>query len=155
MWLRSQIAGLLWGGFMYLFAADEPHTVTQAAVYLAGGMVFGLAFWWLTRSQERRLFGDLSDAERATATAAVRAGRRPEDPRLRDAATRLARRWTRRGTRPAYHVIVFVFFLLLSIYVAIDVTPWSWFGVVFWPLAGWLSWRTERGQRLAAERFLS
>ncbi|WP_203841143.1 hypothetical protein [Winogradskya humida] len=155
LWVRSLIAGLLWGGFMYVFVADGPRTVLQGVVFLVGGLAFGLAMWGLARSQERRLFGDLSEPERTAAVEAVRAARPPEDSRLGAAATRIATGWATPRMRPVHLILAFGFFLVLSVYVAITVTPWGWFGIVFWPLVAWLSIRTERRQQRVAERYLA
>ncbi|GAA2582668.1 hypothetical protein GCM10010435_70500 [Winogradskya consettensis] len=123
--------------------------------FLAGGLAFALAIWGLARSQERRLFGDLSERERTAAVEAVRAARPPEDTRLGAAAVRLATGWATSRTRPVHQILAFGFFLVLSVYVAITVTPWGWFGLVFWPLVAWLTVRNERRQQRVAERYLA
>ncbi|WP_344646546.1 hypothetical protein [Winogradskya consettensis] len=54
-----------------------------------------------------------------------------------------------------HQILAFGFFLVLSVYVAITVTPWGWFGLVFWPLVAWLTVRNERRQQRVAERYLA
>ena len=139
---------------MYTFTADGPRTVTQAVIYLVGGICFGLLLWVLIRSQERRLFGDLTDAERAATVQAVRSGRPPADPRLRDAAARLAGSWTKRAGKTIPQLIIFGLFLLLSVYLGVAVNPWHWLGVLFWPAVAWLSIRSEQRHRRMAESYL-
>ena len=154
LWLRSQAAGLVWGGFMYGTVANGPRTVMQALVHLVGGVLFGLAFWGLMRMQERRTFGDLPASERTMAVRAVVTAQPPQEPRLGEVSMRVARQWARPKMRPVHHVIFFGLFVLLSVYLGVFVSFWGWFGVVFFPLAGWHSARTEQRQRQAALRFL-
>ncbi|WP_229071041.1 hypothetical protein [Actinoplanes sp. DH11] len=154
LWLRCQITGFLWSGLMYGLGGDRPHTWFGVGPYLVMGVVFGLALWGVTRVHVRRLFGDLSGAERETVIEAVRTARPPADPRLGDAATRVARHWARPRLRPVPHALFFGFFVVLSIWLGFAVTPWAWLGVVLWPLAAWYSWRGEQREQRTGERFL-
>ena len=155
LWLRCQLAGLTWVAIQsFLISDDGPRTVLGAVPYAAVGGVLGLTLWALIRVHERRLFGDLSGAERSAVLVAVRTARPPDDPRLGDAAVRVARRGARRRMGPVSHAVFFGLFVLLSIYLVVSGTTWAWFGVLFWPLTGWYSWRTEQRERRAAERYL-
>lgn len=154
LWLRCLIAGLGWGAFMYAFTAEGPRTLTQGLIHLVGGLLFGLVFWGLMWWQERRFFGDLSTTEREAAVDAVRTAQPPGDPRVADAAERLARRWAAPKMRPRSQVIFFAFFVLLSIYVALEVAPWAWIGVLLWPLAAWYSIRQQERQQRIGQRYL-
>lgn len=154
LWMRCQLGGLLWAGFFYLRIATAPRTVTTAVIYVFGGVVFGLALWALARARQRRLFGDLTHAERKAVVDAIEAARPPDDARLREAAVRMARHCNTPRTRARYQLIFFGLFVVLSVYVAIAETWWGAFGVVIFPLAAWYSIRTEARQRDTAQRFL-
>lgn len=45
LWLRCQLAGLVWGGTMLALLTDGPHTALRAVAYLLAGVVFGLVLW--------------------------------------------------------------------------------------------------------------
>lgn len=154
LWMRCQLAGLLYSGCMYAFVATGPRTVMSAVVYLAVGVAFGAALFLVVRRLEHRMFGDLTRAGRATAIEAIRRGRPAAEPEVQEAATRLARRWAAPGRQPRYQAIIFGLFVLLSVYVAVTVTPWGWLLVAFWLVAGPLAVRSESRQRRAALRFL-
>jgi Flp pilus assembly protein TadB len=154
LWLRCQAIGLLWCGFAFAFIETSPRTVGLAIGNLVGGVVLGLVAWGLSRAYERRLFGVLTAAERAEVIEAVRTARPPEDPRLMDAAVRVARRQARLRDGRVFHAAFFGCFVALAVYLAVSVTPWFWFGVALFPLAGWYSWQSTRRERRAGEGFL-
>ena len=154
LWIRCQLAGVVWTGFSYAFTATAPRSVMTAVVYLAIGVALGLTLFVVVRWQERRLYGRLTGAGRATAIEAIRLGRPAADPEVQAAATRLARQWSAPGRQPRYQVIFYGLFVLLAIYLGVAVSPWAWLGVVFWPVFGFFAVRSEHRQRRAALRFL-
>jgi hypothetical protein len=134
-------------------ARDGPPTVLTGLAGLVTGVLMGLALWGGLRWQERRTFGDLAEAERRTAVAAVVAARPPDDPRQRDAAVRIADTWAKPAWQIGFQVIFWIFFVLLTIYLGIAVTPWGWPGAAFFSLVGWYSLRSELRNRRAGRRF--
>lgn len=155
LWARCQLVSLIWTFGMYVFVVRGPRTVVLALAYLVISALLGLALWAVLRVQERRLYGDLTEAERGTAVAAVRSGQPPEDPRLAAAAARVAKNWAGKYRNVGFQIGVFGFFFLLFGYLAVTGTLWAWAGLVFWPLVGWHSMRMERRQRDTGRRYLA
>ena len=153
-WVQALVTGTIFGAYMGVFAvvANDQGVPSGIVSGIIGSVVFGLGTGWFAnreRNQWRAAVGrDLSEAELRRVHRAAVKGPVPDDPRLRLAAIRSARRaLSQQYDRRLEAAAVLTILPLLVIGLSVFDSPWWLVAMPPWLYGGYLTWAAPRKLR--------